>query len=92
MLKTFKLGGVHPPENKLSADAQIRELPLPAVVSIPMGQHIGAPATPLVKKGDKVKTGQLIGRASGFVSAHIHSSVSGTVTRVDQVPDASGYP
>ncbi|HNQ36315.1 MAG TPA: electron transport complex subunit RsxC [Prolixibacteraceae bacterium] len=92
MLRTFRLGGVHPPENKLSANGQIRELPLPAVVSIPTGQHIGAPATPLVKKGDKVKTGQLIAKSTGFVSANIHSSVSGTVTKVEGVPDASGYP
>lgn len=92
MLKTFRLGGIHPPENKLSAAEQIRELPLPPVVYIPVGQHIGAPATALVQKGDKVKTGQLIAKSSGFVSANIHSSVSGTVTKVDQVTDASGYP
>ncbi len=91
-MKTFRLGGIHPPENKLSANEQIMELPLPAVVSIPVGQHIGAPATPLVKKGDKVKTGQLIASSLGFVSANIHSSVSGTVTKVDKIPDSSGYP
>ncbi len=91
-MKTFRLGGIHPPENKLSAAEQIRELPLPPVVYIPVGQHIGAPATALVQKGDKVKTGQLIAKSSGFVSANIHSSVSGTVTKVDQVTDASGYP
>lgn len=92
MLKTFRLGGIHPPENKFSAAEQIRELPLPPVVFIPVGQHIGAPATPVVQKGDKVKTGQLIAKSSGFVSAGIHSSVSGTVTKIDQVTDASGYP
>ncbi len=92
MLKTFKLGGVHPPENKYSSDRKIEELPLPAMVYIPVGQHIGAPANPVVKKGDKVKAGQLIARSSGFVSANIHSSVSGTVMKVDTVPDTSGYP
>ena len=91
-MKTFRLGGIHPPENKLSAAEQIRELPLPPVVYIPVGQHIGAPATAIVQKGDKVKTGQLIAKSSGFVSANIHSSVSGSVTKVDQVTDASGYP
>lgn len=56
-----------------------------------MGQHIGAPATPIVKKGDKVKVGTKIADASGFVSAPIYSSVSGTVLKVDTVVDASGY-
>lgn len=90
MLKTFKIGGVHPPENKLSAGEKIKALPVPEQVTIPLGQHIGAPATPVVQKGDKVKAGQLIAQASGFVSANIHSSVSGTVLSIDQVTDASG--
>ena len=92
MLKTFKIGGVHPPENKLSAQGEIITLPLPEQVSIPLSQHIGAPAVPTVKKGDTVKVGQLIGQAAGFISANIHSSVSGTVTSIDPVVDASGYP
>ena len=85
MLKTFKIGGVHPPENKLSAAGKIQVLPIPEKVIIPLGQHIGAPATPIVQKGDKVKTGQLIAQASGFVSANIHSSVSGTVSAIDNI-------
>ncbi|MCW0482096.1 electron transport complex subunit RsxC [Gaoshiqia sediminis] len=92
MLKTFKLGGVHPAENKLSADKAIEKLALPKSVFIPIAQHIGAPAQALVKKGDQVKVGQLIAQAGGFVSANIHSSVSGTVKKVDMAPDASGYP
>ena len=92
MLKTFKIGGVHPPENKLSAQGEIITLPLPEQVIIPLSQHIGAPAVPTVKKGDTVKVGQLIGQAAGFISANIHSSVSGTVTSIDPVVDASGYP
>jgi electron transport complex protein RnfC len=92
VLKTFKLGGVHPAENKLSAGKAIEELPLPKIVSIPVAQHIGAPAAPVVAKGDKVKAGQPIARSSGFVSTNIHSSVSGTVTKIDTAPDASGYP
>ena len=91
MLKTFKIGGVHPPENKLSAQQAIVTLPLPEQVAIPLSQHIGAPATPVVQKGDRVKAGQLIAKAGGFISANIHSSVSGTVVNVDNVIDTSGY-
>ncbi len=92
MLKTFKRGGVHPPGNKLSAESETRELPLSKTVFIPVGQHLGAPAVPVVSKGEQVKAGQLIARSSGFVSANIHSSVSGTVVKVDSIPDISGYP
>lgn len=91
MLKTFPLGGVHPPENKISANKKIEVLPVPEQVLIPLGQHIGAPAVALVNKGDEVKTGQLIAKASGFVSASIHSPVSGKVFKVDEAFDASGY-
>ena len=92
MLKTFKLGGIHPPENKLSKDKPIEILPIPEKVIIPLGQHIGAPAKILVKKGDSVKTGQLIAEKGGFISANIHSSVSGTVEKIADIKDASGYP
>lgn len=88
MLRTFKKGGVHPHDNKLSRDAAIEVFPLPETVVIPLSQHIGAPAAAQVAKGDKVKAGQLIASAAGFVSANIHSSVSGTVVAVDNVPDA----
>ena len=91
MLKTFSKGGVHPPENKISAGKSIELLPLPQKVSIPVSQHIGAPATVLVAKGDKVKVGQVIAQSAGFVSANIHSSVSGTVESIDAVLDSSGY-
>lgn len=92
MLKSFQIGGVHPAENKLSAQKAIEVLPLPKTVFIPVGQHIGAPAEAIVQKGDPVKVGQLIAKSSGFVSANIHSSVSGKVTKVDLGPDTSGYP
>jgi len=92
VLKTFKLGGVHPAENKFSANKAIEKLALPKSVFIPVAQHIGAPAQALVKKGDQVKVGQIIAKAGGFVSANIHSSVSGTVKKVDLATDASGYP
>ncbi|MDD2380536.1 MAG: electron transport complex subunit RsxC [Mariniphaga sp.] len=91
MLKTFKTGGVHPPENKLSAGKFIEVLPLPASVFIPVSQHIGAPSIPVVKRGDVVKTGQMIAKSGGFVSANIHSSVSGKVKKIDSQIDASGY-
>lgn len=90
MLKTFRIGGVHPPENKLSSSEKIQILPVPEQVVIPLGQHIGAPATPVVQKGDQVKAGQLIAQAAGFVSANIHSPVSGTVVATDNFTDASG--
>ena len=92
MLKTFKTGGVHPPENKLSAGQPIEVLSPPASVFIPVAQHIGAPATPVVARGDEVKAGQLIAKSSSFVSANIHSSVSGKVKKVDFQADSSGYP
>ena len=63
---------------------------VPSQVSIPVGQHIGAPAAAIVKKGDIVKVGTLIAQASGFVSANIHSSVSGTVSKIDNVFDSAG--
>jgi len=91
MLKTFIKGGVHPEENKLSANRKIEVLPLPSSVIIPVAQHTGAPAKVLVAKGDKVRTGQLIAQSTGFVSSNIHSSVSGTVTKVDIFPDSTGY-
>ena len=90
-MKTFRIGGVHPAENKLSAAEAIKVAELPKVAVYPMGQHIGAPAVPIVKKGDKVKVGTMIAEAGGFVSAPIFSGVSGTVLKVDSVVDASGY-
>lgn len=90
MLKTFPTGGVHPPENKLTAGIPIEYLPVPGNIIIPLSQHIGAPANPIVAKGDKVKTGQLIAEGKGFVSANVHSSVSGKVSKVDTAADSSG--
>ena len=90
-MQTFRIGGVHPAENKLSADQPIKVAELPKVAVYPMGQHIGAPAKCIVQKGDKVKVGTMIAEAGGFVSAPIFSGVSGTVLKVDTVIDASGY-
>ena len=90
-MRTFPIGGIHPHDNKeWSKDKGIEVLELPNEVMIPMIQHIGAPATPIVQKGDKVLTGQLIGQITGFVSANIHSSISGTVTSIDAYPNGQG--
>lgn len=90
-MKTFRIGGIHPPENKLSAGKKIEVLGLPKQAIFPLSQHIGAPATAIVKKGDVVKVGTQIAQAGGFVSAAIFSSVSGKVSKIDDVMDASGY-
>lgn len=90
-VKTFKYGGVHPPENKITANKQIIDLKIPEKVIIPLSQHTGVPSKPVVNKGDFVKIGQLIGESDGFISANIHSPVSGKVLKIDLEPDYSGY-
>jgi electron transport complex protein RnfC len=80
---TFK-GGTHPPESKFTEHRKIEVLPPPSTVHIPLDQHTGAPAEPLVKKGDHVKVGTKVGEAAGFISATIHSSISGTVKDVGE--------
>ena len=92
-MKTFKIGGVHPHDNKqFSAHQPITECPLPKQAIIPLVQHIGAPAQAVVKEGDKVKVGELLAQAGGFVSANICSPVSGTVTKIGDWTDAWGAP
>lgn len=90
-MKTFRIGGVHPAENKLSAGKPIVTAELPKQAVFPLSQHIGAPAVACVAKGDMVKVGTKIAEAGGFVSAPIFSSVSGKVNKIDSVVDASGY-
>ena len=90
-LRTFRIGGVHPEENKITAEIATKVAELPKQAIFPLCQHIGAPAKPVVAKGDKVKDGTLIAEAGGFVSAPIYSSVSGTVFKIDSVIDATGY-
>ena len=90
-MKTFRIGGIHPEENKITAENATNIALLPKQAIFPLSQHIGAPAKPVVKKGDHVKVGTLIAEAGGFVSAPIYSSVSGTVFKVDTAVDASGY-
>ena len=90
-IRTFRIGGVHPEENKLSHDIATVAAPLPKQAVFPLSQHIGAPAKAVVAKGDKVKVGTLIAEAGGFVSAPVYSSVSGTVAKIDTIIDATGY-
>lgn len=85
------MGGIHPDDAKLSAGSPIRQLPIPKEVKIPIAQHIGAPAQPVVSVGDVVKVGQLLAQATGFVSANVHSPVSGKVKKIEDFTDANGY-
>lgn len=90
-MKTFRIGGIHPAENKFSAGKKIQTAPIPKMVAIPLAHYIGTPSEAVVKKGEIVKVGQLIGKANGFISANVHSSVSGKVNKIDVQLDASGY-
>ena len=90
-IKTFSIGGIHPEENKLTHEVETKVANLPKQAVFPLSQHIGAPAVPVVQKGDKVKVGTMIADAGGFVSAPIYSSVSGTVLKIDTAIDATGY-
>ena len=90
MLKTFSIGGIHPSDKKISKDCKIEVLPVPSKVYISVAQHLGAPATPIVKAGDKVLAGQVIAEPAGFISAYVHSSVSGTVKSVGPRKDLAG--
>lgn len=91
-MKTFSIGGVHPRDKKISAGCRIETLPTPKTVYISMSQHLGAPANCIVAAGDKVKAGQVIGEPAGFISAYVHSSVSGTVKSVGPRKDITGNP
>lgn len=91
-MKTFKKGGVHPPGYKLSAEVPVQVLPIPEMVVLPLLQHLGVPANPVVAKGDIVKTGQLIAKGEAFISANVHATVSGTVLKIDDIIGVSGYP
>jgi electron transport complex, rnfABCDGE type, C subunit len=86
------MGGVHPPEGKLTRGKAIETFPVGAEMVFMASQHLGAPSEVLVAKGDKVLVGQPLAKAAQGLSANLHSSVSGTVTKIDRVIDASGYP
>ena len=90
-MKTFRIGGVHPHDSKISRNCATEVLPLPQTVYISMAQHLGAPAVPCVAVGDKVKAGQIIAEpAPRALSAYVHSSVSGTVKSIAPRKDISG--
>ena len=87
---TFSIGGIHPQDAKFSRGCATEVLPLPPVVYVSMAQHLGAPAVPCVAPGDKVKVGTVIGEPAGFISAYVHSPVSGTVKTVAPRKDMLG--
>ncbi|HMK49440.1 MAG TPA: electron transport complex subunit RsxC, partial [Thermodesulfovibrionales bacterium] len=84
-------GGIHPPDKKsLSADKPVTETKRPEFVVVPLSQHIGAPCKPVVSVGQEIKKGEIVGEATGFVSAPVHSSVSGKVTAIADFPNSMG--
>ncbi len=86
-------GGIHPAENKhQSLKTPIQQAPIPAELTFPLSQHIGAPAEAIVKVGEKVLKGQMIAKAAGFVSVPIHASTSGLVIAIENraIPHSSG--
>lgn len=88
---TFSVGGVHMDEHKtLTEKLPIEVMPDPKIAYIPMSQHIGAPCAPVVKKGDEVKVGQIVGNSEAFISAAVHSSVSGVVIGIEKMYTADG--
>lgn len=92
MRKFFKrsASGAHVPHNKHTAHLATVSMPLPSKIVLPMGQHIGAPATPAVAKGDMVYVGTAVGKANGFVSMDIHSGVSGVVEDIITTTSSNG--
>ncbi len=84
-LLTFK-GGTHPPEKKeLAKEKPLMKMPVPQFLYVFLSNHAGAPAKPVVKEGDSVKTGQVIGEPGGFISAYLHSPVTGVVRKIDKL-------
>lgn len=90
MKKTFKIGGTHPNDSKISSSCKIEVLPLPKTVYVSMAQHLGAPAKPIVEVGAELKTGQVIAEPGGFISAFVHSPVTGTVKSIAPRQDLAG--
>lgn len=90
-MNTFRLGGVHPEENKLAKGQKTEVFPLPEKAVVFVSQHLGAPSTPVVNKGDRVKTGQLLAKAEAFICANTHSPYTGIITKIDLATDFNGY-
>jgi electron transport complex protein RnfC len=86
----FRLRGVHVKHCKNTAKMSAVRIPVPKTVNVPMSMHIGAPAKPIVKVGDEVKVGQLIGEAGAGLSAPVYSSVSGKVKKIDEMLNIAG--
>lgn len=89
-MKTFKTGGIHPPEQKLTSGKAVEVMPPPPELAVSMSQHLGKPAKPVVKVGDEVGKGQLIGAADGFISANVHAPTSGKIRAVKPHPHPGG--
>lgn len=90
-------GGIHPLQHlyegkKLTEKCVIEEMPAGHIVKIPLSQHVGALATPIVKTGERVLMGQKIAEAQGFVSVPIHASVSGVVSAIEEITGINGHP
>ena len=75
-IRTFRIGGIHPEENKLTHEARTQVAAIPKQAIFPLSQHIGAPAKPVVQKGDRVKVGTMIAEAGGFVSASMQQAIA----------------
>lgn len=90
-MKTFHIGGVHPKDCKLNADAPMQRLATPTQVCVMVSQHLGVPSNPIVKKGDRVKMGQVLTENNAFLGSIVHSPVSGTVNKIGEALDAGNY-
>ncbi len=90
-VKTFSIGGAHPPDNKWTNEEPIRKLPLPDKILLPVIQHIGKPAKILVQSGDNVLTGQMVAVADGNISANIHSPVTGQIGKIKDMASGNGF-
>lgn len=90
IFKTFRKGGIEVPDNKMTKGRQIEPVQIPDIAVFPLSQHIGAPAVPCVQPGDKVLVGTLIAKGESFMSANIHSSICGTVKKIDKAPCLNG--
>ena len=86
----MRLKGIRVPHKKHTAGCAPVRIPVPKLVTIPVAMHIGRPAKPVVKRGDPVKVGQLIAEADGYISAPVHSSVSGKVQKIDEMTTSMG--
>ena len=90
-MNTFKLGGIHPEENKLAKNSKVEVFPLPKKAVVFVSQHLGTSSVPVVRKGDRVKTGQLLAKAEAFICTNTHSPFTGVITKIDLAKDFNAY-